>query len=433
MTPTLTGIIGFVVLVILMFLRMPVGFVMAIVGYLGFSLLVSWSAASNLLIRDLYSTFGSYNLTVVPLFVFMGQIAFHTGISGRLFQAAHKFFGHLPGGLAIATIGACAGFSAVCGSTSATAATMASVALPEMKKFKYDPALATGVVAAGGSLGILIPPSTIFIIYGIMTEQSIGELFLAGVIPGILLSCLFVLSILLWTFFRPEIGPRGPKTTWAEKMKSLSGLIETLLLFILIMGGLFVGYFTPTEAAGIGAFGTIIIALFGHNLTWKGFKSALYDTTRISCMIFVVVGGATVFGHFLAVTRIPGDIGTFVAGLKFPPMVIMAFIIFIYLFLGCLMDSLAMIMLTIPIFYPVIVNLGFDPIWFGVIIVIVAEMGVITPPVGINAYVVAGVARDVPLHVVFRGALHMLYALIVMAVLLIIFPKLALFLPHLAR
>jgi C4-dicarboxylate transporter, DctM subunit len=433
MTPTLTGIIGFVVLVILMFLRMPVGFVMAIVGYLGFGLLVSWSAASNLLIRDFYSTFGSYNLTVVPLFVFMGQIAFHTGISGRLFQAAHKFFGHLPGGLAIATIGACAGFSAVCGSTSATAATMASVALPEMKKFKYDPALATGVVAAGGSLGILIPPSTIFIIYGIMTEQSIGELFLAGVIPGILLSCLFVLSILLWTFFRPEIGPRGPKTTWTEKMKSLSGLIETLLLFILVMGGLFVGFFTPTEAAGIGAFGTMIIAFIGHNLTWKGFTSALNDTTRISCMIFVVVGGATVFGHFLAVTRIPGDIGVFVAGLKFPPMVIMGFIILIYLFLGCLMDSLAMIMLTIPIFYPVIVNLGFDPIWFGVIIVIVAEMGVITPPVGINAYVVAGVARDVPLHVVFRGALHMLYALIVMAVLLIIFPNLVLFLPHLTR
>ncbi len=433
MSPAMIGLTGFVVLIVLMFLRMPVGFVMAIVGYLGFGLLVSWSAASNLVIRDFYATFSSYNLTVIPLFVLMGQIAFHAGISGRLFNAAHKFFGHLPGGLAIATVGACAAFSAVCGSTSATAATMASVALPEMKKHHYDPALATGVVAAGGSLGILIPPSTIFIVYGIMTEQSIGELFLAGILPGILLSCFFVLSILIWTFMRPEIGPRGPKSTWTERFKSLSGLIETLILFVLVMGGLFGGFFTPTEAAGIGAFGTILIAMAGRNLTWTGLKNALYDTTRISCMIFVVVAGATVFGHFLAVTQIPADIGAYVAGLQLPPFVVMLFIILIYLFLGCLMDSLAMIMLTIPIVYPVILQMGFDPIWFGVIIVIVAEMGVITPPIGINAYVVAGVARDVPLHTIFKGTLRMLYALIALAVLLMIFPQITLFLPHLIK
>jgi tripartite ATP-independent transporter DctM subunit len=433
MTPTLTGLIGFAVLILLMFLRLPVGFVMAIVGYLGFGVLVSWSAAANLLIRDFYSTFSAYNLTVIPLFVLMGQVAFHSGISSRLFNAAHKFFGHLPGGLAVATIGACAAFSAVCGSTSATAATMASVALPEMKKYKYDPALATGVVAAGGSLGILIPPSTIFIIYGIMTEQSIGELFMAGVVPGILLSCFFVLSILIWTAFRPEIGPRGPKSSWKERGKSLSGLIETLILFLLVMGGLFAGFFTPTEAAGIGAAGTIVIALIGRTLSWKGFQNALYDTTRITCMIFVVVAGATVFGHFLAVTRIPADIGTFVSGLQLPGIVIMGLIIVIYLLLGCLMDSLAMIMLTIPIFYPVVLALGFDPVWFGVIIVVVAEMGVITPPVGINAYVVAGVARDVPLHVIFKGSLYMLYAMFALALLLIIFPQIATWLPHLMR
>ncbi len=433
MSPAMIGLAGFVVLIVLMFLRMPVGFVMAIVGYLGFGLLVSWSAASNLVIRDFYATFSSYNLTVIPLFVLMGQIAFHAGISGRLFNAAHKFFGHLPGGLAIATVGACAAFSAVCGSTSATAATMSSVALPEMKKYHYDPALATGVVAAGGSLGILIPPSTIFIVYGIMTEQSIGELFLAGILPGILLSCFFVLSILIWTFMRPEIGPRGPKSTWTERFKSLSGLIETLILFVLVMGGLFGGLFTPTEAAGIGAFGTILIAMAGRNLTWIGLKNALYDTTRISCMIFIVVAGATVFGHFLAVTQIPADIGAYVAGLQLPPFVVMLFIILIYLFLGCLMDSLAMIMLTIPIVYPVILQMGFDPIWFGVIIVIVAEMGVITPPIGINAYVVAGVARDVPLHTIFKGTLRMLYALIALAVLLMIFPQITLFLPHLIK
>lgn len=433
MSPAMTGLIGFAVLIVLMFLRMPVGFVMAIVGYIGFGHIVSWNAASNLLIRDFYATFSSYSLTVVPLFVLMGQVAFHAGISGRLFNAAHKFFGHLPGGLAIATIGACAGFSAVCGSTSATAATMASVALPEMKKYKYDPALATGVVAAGGSLGILIPPSTIFIIYGIMTEQSIGDLFMAGVIPGILLACFFVLSILLWTYFHPEVGPRGPKSTWGEKFKSLSGLVETLLLFVLVMGGLFAGFFTPTEAAGVGAFGTIIIAFLGGHLTWKGFRNALYDTTRITCMIFVVVAGATVFGHFLAVTRIPADIGIFVSELQFHPMIIMGLIILIYLLLGCLMDSLAMIMLTIPIFYPVILTLGFDPIWFGVVIVVVSGMGVITPPVGINAYVVAGVARDVPLHVIFKGSLHMLYAMIALAILLVIFPKIVTFLPQLLK
>lgn len=433
MSPFVIGLAGFAVLIILMFLRMPVGFVMALVGYLGFGLIISWSAASSLIIRDFYATFTSYNLTVVPLFVLMGQIAFHSGISGRLFNSANKFFGHLPGGLAIATIGACAGFSAVSGSTSATAATMASVALPEMKKFKYDPALATGVVAAGGSLGILIPPSTIFIIYGIMTEQSIGELFIAGVIPGILLSLFFVISILIWTRFNPEIGPRAPRSTWEEKIKSLSGIIETLILFMLVMGGLFAGFFTPTEAAGVGAAGTIVIALAGRRLTWQGFVRALYDTTRISCMIFVVVAGATVFGHFLAVTQIPANIGSFVAGLQFHPMIIMGFIIVIYLFLGCLMDSLAMIMLTIPIIYPVVLAMGYDPIWFGVVIVVIAEMGVITPPVGINAYVVAGVARDVPLHLIFRGALHMLYAMIALAVLLLVFPKLATFLPQLIR
>ncbi len=433
MTPTFAGIVGFAVLIVLMFLRMPVGFVMALVGYLGFGMIVSWHAASNLIVRDFYYVFSSYNLTVIPLFVLMGQIAFHAGISGRLFHAAHKFFGHLPGGMAVATIGACAGFSAVCGSTSATAATMASVALPEMKKFNYSPALATGVVAAGGSLGILIPPSTIFIIYGIMTEQSIGELFLAGVIPGILLSCFFVLSIFIWTFFRPEIGPRGPKTTWKEKFKSLSGLIETLLLFVIVMGGLFAGLFTPTEAASIGASGTIVIALVGRHLTWQGFKNALYDTTRITCMIFVVVAGATVFGHFLAVTRIPSDIGAFVSTLDLHPMIVMGVIIVIYLLLGCLMDSLAMIMLTIPIFYPVILSMGFDPVWFGVVIVVVTGMGVITPPIGINAYVVAGVARDVPLHVIFKGTLHMLYSMIALAALLLIFPQIALFLPQLIR
>ena len=433
MTPTIVGLMGFVILIALMFIRIPVGFVMAIVGFTGFGCLVSWDAALNLLARDFFSIFSSYNLTVIPLFVLMGQLAFYSGISSRLFNAAHKFFGHLPGGLAIATIGACAGFSAICGSTSATAATMASVALPEMKKYNYDPALATGVVAAGGSLGILIPPSTIFIIYGIMTEQSVGKLFMAGVLPGIILALLFIVVILIWTHLQPGLCTPAPKASLREKIASLSGVIETLLLFLMVMGGLFMGFFTPTEAAAIGALGTLAIAMIGRNLTWHSFLRALNETTRISCMIMVIVAGATVFGHFLAVTTIPAEIGIWVSQLQMPPTVIIGMIILVYLILGCLMDSLAMITLTIPIFYPVVTALGYDPIWFGVIIVLVAEIGVITPPVGINVYVVGGVARDVPLHIIFKGALHLLSAMIILAVLLIIFPDIALYLPSLMK
>jgi tripartite ATP-independent transporter DctM subunit len=302
-----------------------------------------------------------------------------------------------------------------------------------MKKYRYDPALATGVVAAGGSLGILIPPSTIFIIYGIMTEQSIGKLFMAGVLPGILLTVLFILTIVVWTRLRPDLCVPAPKASLRERIASLTGVIETFILFVLVMGGLFVGFFTPTEAAGIGAFGTIVIALIGGHLTWRGFTRSLNETTRISCMILVIVAGATVFGHFLAVTTMPAQIGQWVSGLPLPSFVIIGLIILVYLLLGCLMDSLAMIMLTIPVFYPVVTTLGYDPIWFGVVIVLVAEMGVITPPVGINVYVVAGVARDVPLQVIFRGAMNMMIALLLTALLLIIFPQIALFLPGLMK
>jgi tripartite ATP-independent transporter DctM subunit len=433
MTPTEAGICGFAILVALMFLKIPVGFVMALVGLMGFAFLVSWDAALNLMAQDVSAVFGSYNLTVIPLFVLMGQMAHHSGMSGRLFHAAYRFFGNLPGGLAVATIGACAGFSAICGSTSATAATMAAVALPEMKKYNYDPALATGVVAAGGSLGILIPPSTIFIVYGIMTEQSVGKLFLAGVMPGILMTILFIVTVLLWTWKRPDLAMPGARFTLREKIVSLAGVVETLILFIAVMGGLFIGVFTPTEAASIGAFGTLVIAVVGRHLSWKGFAQSLVETTRITCMILVIVAGATVFGHFLAVTRIPFDVGNWVMGLQMPPWSVMALIILVYLLLGCLMDSLAMIMLTIPIFFPVITALGYDPIWFGVIIVLVTGMGVITPPVGINVYVVAGVARDVPLHVIFRGAVRLLAAQVVTAALLILFPQIALWLPQLMQ
>lgn len=433
MNPETVGIIGIAALLILIFSRMPVGFVMALVGFVGFGSLVNFNAALNLIARDVFDVFGSYNLTVIPLFVLMGQLAFHSGISSRLFDAAYKFIGHLPGGLAMASIGACAGFSAICGSTNATAATMAAAALPEMKRYGYKPGLATGVVAAGGSLGILIPPSVIFIVYGIMTQQSIGKLFVAGILPGILLTLLFMGTISLWVTLKPDLAPKGPRFTVREKIASLSGLVETLILFIIIMGGLFVGFFTPTEAGAVGAFATLAIAVVRRQIDWKGFAAALVESTRISCMILVIVMGATIFGHFLAVTRIPFEIAGWISGLKLSSWMIMMFIILAYLVGGCLIDSLALIMLTVPIFFPVVNHLGYDPIWFGVVIVLITQIGVITPPVGINVYVVSGVARDVPLGVIFRGVLPLLAALVAGTFLLIPFPQIALFLPALMK
>ncbi len=433
MSPTVIGLIGLVSLLVLIFSRMPIGFLMGIIGFVGFGMIVDFDAACSLLAKDFFSVFSSYNLTVIPLFVLMGQLAFHSGISRRLFDSAYKFIGHLPGGLAVATVGACAGFAAICGSTNATAATMGATCLPEMKRYNYNPGLACGVVAAAGSLGILIPPSVIFIIYGILTEQSIGKLFMAGIVPGILLSILFLITIFIWTSIKPELAPRGPKTSFMEKLRSLSGISETLLLFIIVMGGLFIGIFTPTEAGAIGAFGTLVIASIRRKIGWNGIVQSLFETTRISCMIMVIVAGATVFGHFMAISRIPFDIASWILQFNVPNFVIMFMIIMVYVLGGCFIDSLALIMLTIPIFFPVVLKLGYDPIWFGVIVVLVTQIGVITPPVGINVYVVSGVARDVPLHLIFRGAMPFLLALIFGTVLLMIFPQLALFLPGLVK
>ena len=433
MSLTTIGIIGIAILVILLFSNMPVGFVMAFVGLFGFSYVVNYSAGLSLLARDIWDVFSSYGLTVIPLFVFMGQIAFHAGISRRLYDSAYVLMGHRKGGLAMATVGACAGFAAISGSTNATAATMATVTLPEMKRYKYDMGLATGTVAAAGSLGILIPPSVIFIVYGILTEQSIGKLFAAGILPGILLSFLFLLTIHIQVTRNPSLAPPGPKTDLKAKIKSFVGVLETLVIFGLVMGGIFFGFFTPTEAAAVGAFLTLMIAICRRQLTWDGFVQSLADTTRISCMVMVIVTGATIFGHFMAITRVPFELAGWVAGLPLPRSAVMMVIVLIYLFGGCFMDALAMVMLTIPIFFPVSQALGFDPIWFGVVIVLITEMGVITPPVGVNVYVVYGVAKDVPLEVIFKGVLPMVLALLICNIILLFFPQIALFLPGLMR
>lgn len=433
MSMTTIGIVGVLLLLVGLFSRMPVGFVMALLGLAGFSYVVNLDAGLSLLARDIWDTFSAYGLTVIPLFVFMGQIAYQSGISRRLYHAAYVMLGNRRGGLALATIGACAGFSTISGSTNATAATMATVTIPEMKRRRYDMGLATGTVAAGGSLGILIPPSVIFIVYGILTEQSIGKLFAAGILPGILLCFLFFVTVMILVRIKPELAPAGPKTSMKRKLRSFAGIFETLVLFVLVMGGIFLGVFTPTEAAAVGAFLTIVLALLRRQLDWRGFVQSLRDTTRISCMVMVIVTGAVVFGHFMAITRVPFELANWVGSLPLPPYAIMGLIILIYLFGGCFMDSLAMIMLTVPIFFPVVQSLGFDPIWFGVIIVLVTEMGVITPPVGINVYVVHGIAKDVPLETIFRGVFPFLLALLVCCAVLVIFPQLALFLPNLMK
>lgn len=432
MTPVAVGIIGIVFLVIILFSRFPVSFCMTIVGFLGFGYLVSPAAALNIIAKDFYSVFSSYNLTVVPLFVFMGQVLFYAGISRKIYDAAHAWLGQYRGGLAIATVGACACFSAICGSTNATAATMATVALPEMKRYKYSPELATGVVAAGGSLGILIPPSVIFIVYGIMTEQSIGKLFMAGILPGILLSVLFILTIYIWVLISPRMAPRVEKQGLIVKIRSLTGLIEVVVLFVVVMGGLFIGVFTPNEAGAVGAFGGLVIAIVRRQLSWHGFFMALSSSTVTTCMILMIVAGATVFGHFLAVSTIPSVLSGWVVGLPIPNWAVMLVIMFFFFIGGCFMDALGMILLTIPIFFPVAVSLGYDPIWFGVVIVLVTELGVITPPVGINVYVVNGVAKDVPLETIFKGALPFVMTLVTYLVIMMIFPQIALLLPNLA-
>lgn len=431
MSLTQIGIVGILILIFFLFSGMPVGFVMGLVGLAGFSYIKGASPGLNIMAHDFWDVFSLYSLTVVPLFVFMGQVSFHSGISRRLYDSAYVLMGHRKGGLAMATIGTCAGFSAISGSTNATAATMATVTLPEMKRYGYDMGLATGTVAAGGSLGILIPPSTIFIVYGILTEQSIGKLFAAGILPGVLLTCLFMLVIYIRVSLNPALAPPGPKTGFKEKMNSFLGIFETLFLFAVVMGGIFFGMFTPTEAAAVGAFVTLMLAIVRKQLSWNDFIHALADTTRISCMVMVIVAGATVFGHFMAITRIPFELSTWAGSLPLPSSVIMLIIILIFLLGGCFMDAFALIVLTVPIFAPLAQTLGFDLIWFGVIIVLITEMGVITPPVGINVYVVHGVAKDVPLEVIFKGIFPLLVALVICNLLLLIFPQIALFLPGL--
>jgi tripartite ATP-independent transporter DctM subunit len=431
MNQVVVGLLGIAVLLVVFLLRMPVGFAMAFVGFIGFGYLVSPTAGASILARDAFYSFSSYSLTVLPMFMLMGSLASASGMSQRLYDASYSLLGRLRGGLAIATVAACAAFAAISGSTNATAAAMGKVSLPQMKRYNYADSLATGCVAAAGTLGILIPPSTIFIIYGIMTEQSIGKLFVAGVFPGLVLAALFVIVVAVLCWRNPDLGPAGAATSWAEKIRGLAGVTETFTLFALVITGLFFGWFSPTQAGAAGAAGTLLIGLATRQLTWQGFLGATKEALRITCMVMFIVYGATVFGHFMAATTIPMLLADWVAGLPLPPRAVMAVIVLIYILGGCFMDALALITLTIPILYPVVLTLGFDPIWFGVIIVLVTGMGVITPPVGVNVYVIKGIAKDVPLETIFKGIFPVLGAQIVTVAILLGFPQIATFLPSL--
>jgi len=435
MNPTTAGVIGIAIMGLIFFSRMPVAYVMTMIGFLGFSFMISVKGGLNLLSRNIYEVFSSYGLTTIPLFILMGQLAFNSGISRRLYDTAYKFLGSTRGGLAMATVSACTAFGAVCGSSPATAATMATVGLPEMKRYKYADELSTGSVASGGGLGMIMPPSVVLIVYGVLTEESIGKLFVAGIIPAILVTILFIICIYIRCRLAPEQGPPGEAFTWKVKLQSLTGLIDTLSVFGLVMGGLFFGFFTPTEAAAVGAFGVLVVSLVRRQLSWQGFVKSLYETLRTSCMVLLLIAGAVVFGKFLAITRIPFNIASWIGGFDLPPYMILSMVVLVYFLGGCFMDALALVMLTVPIFLPVVSGLGYDPIWFGVIIVMVTEMGVITPPVGINVYVVYGVAESViggvPLESIFKGILPFLLAVIVGLIILVLFPQIILFLPNL--
>ncbi|MFC1534301.1 TRAP transporter large permease [Thermodesulfobacteriota bacterium] len=431
MSPIVVGLIGIFVLLFLLAIGMPIGFSMMLVGFVGFTNLVTFSGASHILAKVPYAAITNYDFCVIPLFFLMAAICLVAGFGKSLFKLAYAWIGRIPGGLSVATIGACAMFAAASASTIATALTIGKVAIPEMKAYKYDSRLACGCVAAGGTLGILIPPSGILIVYGIITEQSITKLFIGGIIPGIILSLIFMGLTVLWARLNPALAPSAPSTSMREKLAAIVESAEMVLLLLVVIVGLIVGWFTPTEAGAAGAFGAIVLSVIRKRLSLDGFIEAFKDTLYGAGMVFTILIGALIFNSFLAVSTIPMELASWVSGLGLPPVIIMVLILVVYLVLGCFIDAFSMVLLTIPIFYPVVKTLGFDPIWFGIVTVLVVEIALITPPVGMNVYVIWGISRDVPMEDIFKGIMPFLAALIIFIAFLVAFPQVVLFLPGL--
>jgi tripartite ATP-independent transporter DctM subunit len=432
LSPFVISLIGIGAFLLLVILRLPIAFAFAIVGFVGVLLLKGVGQGLSVLGIAPYTWASDYVLIAVPLFVLMGQFAFHSGISSDLYAAGYRWLGRLPGGLALATTLASTGFAACTGSSLASAATMGTIAYPEMKRFNYSPRLSTGCIAAGGTLGILIPPSVIFIIYGVLTGTSIGKLFIAGIFPGLMLSGLFLILILMMCKRNPQLGPRGMSFPWRDRFTSLIGVWGMIALFLIVIGGLYIGIFTPSEAGAIGAFGAFLIALSKRRLTKSALIASLRDSLRITCMALTILIGAMIFSVFLVATDTPAKLAELIVRLPLPSYVILVMILALYIPLGMLMDALPMILLTLPLVFPVIESLGFDPIWFGVLLVIMCEMALISPPVGMNVYIVQGVTKA-PLEEVFRGALPFLLVMIVGVAILVAFPQISLFLPGMMK
>ena len=435
MTPLEAGIAGIgILLILLFFIGMPVGFSMAVVGFAGFSYIINVNAGVNMAASVFWSVCSKYGLTVIPLFIFMGQIAFYSGVNKRLYKAAYAWIGHIRGGLAMATVAACSAFSAICGSNTATAATMSTVAIPEMNKYGYSPVLSTGAIACGSTLGVVIPPSVVLIIIGLATEQSIAKLFYGGIGAGVVLTLFLMLTVSVVCRIFPGWGPAaGERISLKERIRSLSGGFEMILLFVLIMAGLYFGYFTPSEAGGAGSFFALVLSLIRRTLSRDDFKNAVKDTLKVSCMVIMLVAGAMIFGKFLSVTRIPFDLASFVSGLDISDFWIMVLISLMYIAGGAIMDALALLLITIPIFFPLAVNMGYDPVWFAVTVTVLTTLGAVTPPVGATTYVVASIAGDIPLKDVFKGVTVFIPAYILTIFLLLVFPGIITWLPGLLR
>ena len=429
MSSDAVAIIGFVALFVLMLLRVPVGMAMGLVGVSGFAYLVNGDAALKIIGHTSMRTVTDYTFGVIPMFLLMGAFVSNSGMSRELFRAANSFVGHLRGGLGIATIAACAGFAAISGSSVATAATFATVAYPEMRRYNYPQSFATGVIAAGGTLGAMLPPSTVLAVYGIITEQDIGKLFIAGIIPGLLAASMDMMTVAVIGAVRPDFLPVAPRHSWKERLIGLREIWAMLLLFIFVIGGLYGGLFTPTEAGGVGATGALIIGVVRGKLDRVQIRRSLLQAVRTAAAVLTVLIGALLFGYFLTVTQTPQKVTAFLTALGLGRYGVLALIMLMYIVLGCLMDSLAMIILTIPIIFPVIMQLGFDPIWFGVIIVMTVELGLIHPPVGMNVFVIKSVVQEVTFSTIFRGVLPFILTDLIRLVILIAFPILALWLP----
>ncbi|SIS75450.1 TRAP transporter large permease [Neptunomonas antarctica] len=437
-----TALIGFAVLLILIVvIRIPIAFSMGIVGFLGFAVVqglgfdnftdFNWTPSLSMAAMRIVNTAQEYSLSVIPLFILMGNLVTKSGLSQELYRASYAFLGHRKGGLAMATVVACGGFSAICGSSLATSATMAKVAMPPMRKYGYADSLATASIAAGGTLGILIPPSVILVIYGLLTETSIRELFAAGFIPGMLGILLYLVAVRFVVWRTPASGPCGEKFTWKERREALNGVWGVLILFGIVMGGIYLGVFTPTEAAGVGAGGAFAIALYRKSLSFGSLFDILTDTARTSAMLFTVLIGALIFSNFINRAGLPADLLTLVSGLDVPPMMVIFAILLIYVVLGMVFESLSMLLLTIPIFFPLVQSLGFDLVWFGIVVVVVTEISLITPPVGMNVFVLSAVLRDVKASTIFKGVTPFWCVDIIRLILITLIAPISLYLPEL--